>query len=173
MTFAQDHLEAATNMPTVRKAGATRPSEQRVTPDDWAKQLSAPPDLSSDGQLWPGALIRHWTGTSPDMDQPPPRSSLYRAAFGRNQARRSQARRAPISTIVHSGTLTVVPAGMQFSWRTRGPIEFAHLYVYPAYLQRMALRRGMHELASSMRPNLRTFAAPFSLASTRLSSSSF
>jgi hypothetical protein len=43
MTFAQDHLEAGTNMPIVRKTGATRPSEQRVIPDDWAKQLSAPP----------------------------------------------------------------------------------------------------------------------------------
>ena len=140
MTFAQDHLEAGTHMPTVRKTGATRPSEQRVTPDDWAKQLSAPPDVSSDGQLWPGALIRHWTGTSPDMDQPPLDHQYIVQHMGGTKRVDRRHDGPPVSAIVQSGALTVVPAGMKFTWRTRGPIEFAHLYISPAYLQRMALR---------------------------------
>jgi AraC family transcriptional regulator len=140
MTFAQDHLAAGVDVPTVRKTAATRPGEQRATPDEWAKQLSAPPDLSSDGQLWTGALIRHWTGTSPDMDQPPLDHHYIVQHMGGTKRVDRRHDGPPISTIVHSGALTVVPAGMQFTWRTRGPIEFAHLYISPAYLQRRALR---------------------------------
>jgi AraC family transcriptional regulator len=140
MTFSQDHLKVGTNIPTVRKTGATHRGGKLVTPDDWARQLSAPPDLSSDGQLWPGALIRHWTGTSPDIDQPPLDHHYIVQHLGGTKRVDRWHDGPPISTIVQPGALTVVPAGTQFTWRTRGPIEFAHLYISPAYLQRLALR---------------------------------
>ncbi len=37
-----------------------------------------------------------------------------------------------ISAAVDEGALTVVPAGTRYEWMTVGPIDFAHLYVYPA-----------------------------------------
>jgi AraC family transcriptional regulator len=47
---------------------------------------------------------------------------------------------ASVSTIVELGALTVVPVGTQYKWYTRGPIEFAHLYLAPSLLARAALR---------------------------------
>ena len=41
---------------------------------------------------------------------------------------------APQSTIVEEGSLTLVPAGTAFVWRTSGPIAFAHLYIRPDQL---------------------------------------
>ena len=44
------------------------------------------------------------------------------------------------SAAITNGALTIVPAGTQFRWNTRGPIEFAHLYISPALLARSAAR---------------------------------
>jgi AraC family transcriptional regulator len=41
---------------------------------------------------------------------------------------------APQSTIAEEGSLTLVPAGTAFTWRTSGPIAFAHLYIRPDQL---------------------------------------
>jgi AraC family transcriptional regulator len=46
---------------------------------------------------------------------------------------------APVSTTVEEGSLTLVPAGTAFTWRTSGPIAFAHLYVRPDQLAAAAL----------------------------------
>lgn len=40
----------------------------------------------------------------------------------------------PVATAVDGGSLTVVPAGTAYHWRTEGPIAFAHLYLTPARL---------------------------------------
>ena len=42
----------------------------RISPDEWARRLSAPAEVSSDRSIWPTALIRHWRGTSATMIQP-------------------------------------------------------------------------------------------------------
>lgn len=39
-----------------------------------------------------------------------------------------------VSTIIEDGALTIVPAGTAFTWRTAGPIAFAHLYLRPEVL---------------------------------------
>lgn len=110
----------------------------RVTPDQWAGHLSAPADLSSDPGTWPTALLRHWTGTSPEMDQPPlDHHYVVRHLGGAKRVERRH-EGAPVSAIVECGALTVVPAGAQFKWHTHGPIEFAHLYISPALLARAA-----------------------------------
>jgi len=49
---------------------------------------------------------------------------------------------ASVCAIVENSALTVVPAGTCYQWRTEGPIEFAHLYISPAALNRAALRWG-------------------------------
>ena len=40
-----------------------------------------------------------------------------------------------ISAIADDGALTVVPAGTAFTWRTTGPIAFAHLYLRPQQIE--------------------------------------
>jgi AraC family transcriptional regulator len=47
-----------------------------------------------------------------------------------------------LSTVVELGAITVVPVGTEFKWRTRGPIEFAHLYLPPAMLESAGQRFG-------------------------------
>jgi AraC family transcriptional regulator len=45
----------------------------------------------------------------------------------------------PVATTVEKGSLTLVPAGTAFTWRTSGPIAFAHLYVRPDELAATAI----------------------------------
>lgn len=40
-----------------------------------------------------------------------------------------------VSTVAENGSLTLVPAGTAYLWRTEGPIAFAHLYVHPGRLE--------------------------------------
>jgi AraC family transcriptional regulator len=120
----------------------------RTTPDEWAARLSGPADLSSDPGTWSTALVRHWTDTSPQMDQPPLDHHYIVQHLG--GAKRVERRHdgAPVSAIVEYGAITVVPAGTQFNWHTFGPIEFAHLYISPTMLANTALRFDrVHELS--------------------------
>ena len=111
-----------------------------VSPDDWASSLSGPPDLSSDQFNWRSALLRHWTGTSPDMDQPLLNHHYIVQHLGGAKSVERRFDGSPISNTVQNGSITIVPVGTQFKWHTRGPIEFAHLYISPALLGRTALR---------------------------------
>lgn len=121
-------------------ASSANSATARSTPDQWAEHLSGPADLSSDRGDWSTALLRHWTGTSPDMESPPLDHHFVVQHLG--GAKRVDRRRdgAPVSAIVEDGALTIVPAGTEFKWHTQGPIEFAHLYLSPALLARMAAR---------------------------------
>ncbi len=110
------------------------------TPEQWSRSLSAPADLTSDRAHWPSALLRHWTGTSPDMDQPPLDHHYIVQHLGGAKHVQRRLDGKSITTRVESGTLTMVPAGTRFLWHTCGPIEFAHLYVSPALLQATAMR---------------------------------
>lgn len=121
-------------------SNVTRTATQTATPDDWAARLSGPPDLTSNFANWPTALIRHWTGTSPEMDQPPlDHHYIAQHLGGAKRVERHRDAQA-ISAVVERGALTIVPAGTQFKWRTHGPIEFAHLYISPTLLAHTALR---------------------------------
>lgn len=112
----------------------------RASPDEWAENLSGPADLSSDRGNWSTALLRHWTNTSPEMDQPPLDHHYVVQHLGGAKRVERRLDGAPLSTIVECGALTIVPAGTQFKWHTHGPIEFAHLYISPVLLARTALR---------------------------------
>lgn len=111
-----------------------------TTPDEWASRLSGPADFSSDRTNWSTALMRHWSGTSPEMDQPLLNHHYVVQHLG--GAKRVERWRdgAPISTIVEEGSITIVPLGTEFKWHTQGPIEFAHLYIAPDLFKRTALR---------------------------------
>jgi AraC family transcriptional regulator len=116
------------------------PQSIRTTPDDWAHSLSAPPRVSSYGANWTSALLKHWVGTDPTMDQPPlDHHYVVQHLGGAKQVDRRRGG-SSISTIVEEGTLTFVPAGTAFRWHTRGPIEFAHLYISPTLMAHTALR---------------------------------
>ena len=112
----------------------------RTTPEEWARRLAVPADLASDPAYWHSAQLRHWTGTPADMDQPPLDHYLIVQHLGgaKHIDRRRDGR--AVSTVVECGSLSVVPLGTAFKWRTEGPIDFAHLYFSPAMLASAALR---------------------------------
>ena len=116
------------------------PQSDRTTPDEWARTLSGPPSVSSDAATWPTALLRHWVGTDPTMEQPPLDHHYVAQHLGGAKQVDRRGGGSSISTIVEEGTLTFVPAGTEFKWHTRGPIEYAHLYISPTLMARTALR---------------------------------
>jgi AraC family transcriptional regulator len=115
-------------------------SRERATPDEWARQLSAPADLSSECSGWSTALMRHWTGGAPEMFQPALDHHYIVQHLGGPKKVDRKRDGASVSAVVEPGSLSIVPVGTQFKWHTQGPIEFAHLYLAPSLLSRMALR---------------------------------
>jgi len=113
---------------------------RQSTPEEWAQRLAVPADLASDPAYWHSGQLRHWTGTPPDMDQPPLDHYLIVQHLGgaKHIDRRRDGR--AVSTVVACGSLSLVPVGTAFKWRTEGPIDFAHLYFSPAMLASAALR---------------------------------
>src|SRR5271169_578864 len=116
------------------------PTNNRITPDEWARRLSGPASVSSDGATWPTALLKHWVGTDPTMDQPPLDHHYVVQHLGGAKQVDRRCEGSLLTTIVEEGTLTFVPAGTEFKWHTRGPIDFAHLYISPTLMARTALR---------------------------------
>jgi AraC family transcriptional regulator len=115
-------------------------SRERATPDEWARQLAAPADLSSERSGWSTALMRHWTGGLPEMIQPALDHHYIVQHLGGPKKVDRKRDGASVSAVVDTGSLSIVPVGTQFKWHTQGPIEFAHLYLAPSMLSRMALR---------------------------------
>jgi AraC family transcriptional regulator len=113
-----------------------------TTPRDWATGFSGPPDFSSEHGSWSTALLRYWSGTSPDMDQPPLDHHYIVQHLGGPKLVQRHKDGAPISTTVGRGAITVVPVGTEYKWRTQGPIAFAHLYLAPSALEVAAQRYG-------------------------------
>ncbi len=103
-------------------------------PLDWAWARQAVPALSSEGSGWRGALLRRWTGTSSVMVQPP--LDHHYAVIHLGGAKQVNRRRdgPTVSSVVDNGSITLVPAGQSYVWRTEGPIAFAHLYISPRQL---------------------------------------
>lgn len=93
---------------------------------------------SSERTPWRGALLRCWQGTSPVMEQPPLDHHYVVMHLGGAKRVKRRCDGPGISRIAESGSLTLVPAGSAYVWRTEGPIAFAHLYIEPRRLDEVA-----------------------------------
>ncbi|MGI9025239.1 MAG: helix-turn-helix domain-containing protein [Burkholderiaceae bacterium] len=69
------------------------------------------------------------------MEQPPLDSHYVVMHLGGAKQVRRQRDGPSLDTIAEMGSLTFVPAGTAFHWRTSGPIAFAHLYVKQRQLE--------------------------------------
>ncbi len=112
---------------------AARTAERRAVTASlrWSDSLSAPPVVGSDATGWSGALLRRWAGTAPVMEQPPLDHHYLVMHLGGPKHVDRRLDGARVSKLVEDRALTLVPQGTQFSWTTRGPIAFAHLYLRP------------------------------------------
>lgn len=132
---------------TVRSPGARRlhlPSAKltalaaSVSPRQWAESLSAPPIICSSAAGWTGALLRRWRGTAPDMEQP--RLDSHYVVLHLDGAKRVSRRGGGGGSVIaeaRPGAITFVPVGLGCSWKTEGPIGFAHLYLDPRQVARV------------------------------------
>ncbi len=106
------------------------------SPRNFGRSLSKPPIVSSDGLL-PGGLIRWWRDVAPDIAQPAlDHHYVTMHLGGAKRIKRSGEGREQIVE-VPSGALSIIPAGAAYRWSTRGPIEFAHLYLRPQTVGRV------------------------------------
>jgi AraC family transcriptional regulator len=115
------------------------PSIYVSTPQEWGLSFSAPPVLASNGTTLKGGLLQHWVGTSPQTRQP--RLDHHNVALHLGGAKRvsrdGEGRRYTVD--VDPGALSVVPCGASYTWTTRGPVDFAHLYIEPRRLARVVV----------------------------------
>lgn len=93
--------------------------------------------ISSDA-AWPGALIRWWRDVAPDIAQPALDHHYLTMHLGgaKRIRRRGEGRNEVVD--IASGALSIVPAGSAYQWSTRGPVEFAHLYLAPRTIERVS-----------------------------------
>jgi AraC family transcriptional regulator len=103
-----------------------------VSPTQWAYALGASPDLCSAEQgRWSGALLRRWHDTSARMEQPPLDHHYLVLHLGGAKRVHRQGLHSIVTADAEANAMTLVTAGTSFSWKTDGPIGFAHLYLRP------------------------------------------
>ena len=107
-----------------------------ISPLAWGRSLSAPPVLASDEHGWRTSLVRRWTGTDPHIRQPLLDHHYVVLHLGGQKTVERTSDDKVESFDVAEGSLSIVPKGSSFDWRTTGPIDFAHLYIHPARLSR-------------------------------------
>ena len=107
---------------------------------NWPWTLTAAPLASSEAAGWKGALLGCWRGTSAVMVQPPLEHHYLVMHLGGPKHVTRQHDGPAVSRAVDNGSLTLVPAGTAYTWRTQGPIAFAHLYLSRAHLETIVAR---------------------------------
>lgn len=124
-------------MPLLEKVAETK----GLTPAlQWPWAMAAQPVASSEATGWQGALLRCWSGTSAVMVQPPLEQHVVVMHLGGPKHVTRKRDGPAISGAVENGSLTLVPAGTAYTWRTKGPIAFAHLYIPPEDLESVVTR---------------------------------
>lgn len=108
-------------------------SSEHLSPEQWGDMLAPtpPPFLRLDG-----ALLRRWQGTAAALEQPPLDHHYLALHLGGAKRVERRGEGAAAQCDVALGSVTVVPSGAGFSWRTTGPIDYAHLYIAPNRLAR-------------------------------------
>ncbi len=116
-------------------AAITQP-RPAISPQAWGRSLPIPPVLASDEHGWRTSVLRRWRGSAAAMSQPPLDHHYVVLHLGGPKSVERRGSDGVSRFAVAEGSLTVVPAGVAFEWKTTGPIDFAHLYISPARFDR-------------------------------------
>lgn len=101
----------------------------------WGETLSGPPQSS--GCLAGSVLVRRWRGVCPDIEQPPLDHHYITLHLGGAKKIRRKGDGSALHNDIADGAYSVTPAGSAFSWRTEGPVDFAHVYVSTKSIDQM------------------------------------
>jgi AraC family transcriptional regulator len=104
-----------------------------LSPHQWGDILAAAPLPFA---ALDGGLLRRFRGTPPGLEQPPLDHHYLALHLGGPKSVRRSGEGATLEADVALGSVTIVPAGSAFRWLTRGPIDYAHLYIAPRRLER-------------------------------------
>lgn len=107
-----------------------------MTPFGWGETLAAPPALERRlGGAVP-ALVRRWRDIPPDIDQHALDQHYLSVHLGGPKRLRRVGEGQSLVREVKAGAYSIVPAGAAYQWRTEGPIDFLHVYLDPATIDR-------------------------------------
>ncbi len=85
-----------------------------------------------------GCSLRWFRGTRPDFAQPPLSEHYVVLHLGGAKRVRRACDGPTLVRETSCESITVIPSGSGYSWSTQGPIEYAHLYIPPVRLCRLA-----------------------------------
>lgn len=111
---------------------------EATSPEQWNRSFSGPPDLCGDARLGESPVpLRRWRGTAALMEQPVLDHHYLVLHLGgpKRIERRDGAR--TLKALAGDQSISLVPAGESYSWDTRGPIGFAHVYFRPDAIDRV------------------------------------
>ncbi|MEO7828080.1 MAG: hypothetical protein ABIR60_13160, partial [Allosphingosinicella sp.] len=128
-------FEATRSVIVARASSMSKPVA--LSPAEWDSTLGDKPELCSaaSGTL-SGALLRRWHGTSPRMEQPPLDHHYLVLHLGGPKTITRRGLNSVATADAEIRSVTIVPAGAGYSWTTKGPIGFAHLYLHPKAIER-------------------------------------
>jgi len=111
---------------------------EMLSPIAWGDTLSGPP--VSSGRLLASSpvLVRRWRGVAPDIIQPPIDHHYITLHLGGPKKIRRKGEGREAHNTLDEGCYSVTPAGSAFTWRTEGPVDFAHLYLGPSSFDAIA-----------------------------------
>ena len=111
----------------------------RVSPEAWGGTLSAAPVLDRLVSQSTPVHIRRWRGVAPEIDQVALDQHFISVHLGGPKQLSRRGEGASLVREATNGSHSVVPAGAAFQWNTRGPVDFAHIYISPSVLDRVVI----------------------------------
>ncbi|MBC7769394.1 MAG: helix-turn-helix transcriptional regulator [Phycisphaerales bacterium] len=129
-------------------------SPDRQSPNAWGETFDAPPVVTSRGSALTKTALHRWTGTGAVMIQPPLDHHYLVLHLGGEKRVLRRGEGASYTSDVPDRSITLVPAGSAYRWRTEGPIDFAHFYFSPAVLDQIIIEDFDRE------PRAATLASP-------------
>ena len=109
---------------------------ERMTPANWGELLAGQPTLDCrvDGVV--PALVRRWQGIPPDIDQRALDQHYLSVHLGGAKRLHRDGEGQRLVCDAPPAAHSVVPSGSAYQWRTEGPVDFLHVYVAPATMDR-------------------------------------
>ncbi|MBC7767208.1 MAG: helix-turn-helix transcriptional regulator [Phycisphaerales bacterium] len=105
-----------------------------LTPLQFGDTLSGAP-LSSEGLASSvPILVRRWRGVCPVIEQPPLDHHYITSHLGGPKLIHRKGEGGERYNDIAERAYSVTPAGAAFSWRTQGPVDFAHVYLRPSFI---------------------------------------
>jgi AraC family transcriptional regulator len=136
MTYWQREISTTPSMIAPVEAAPNPRALPKMSPGQWSEALSA--TLLTNG-AWGGRAgsVRTWSGDNVDILQPPLDHHLVVLHLGGAKNVNRIGEGASVSRDVELASVTIIPAGAHYLWRTQGPIDFVHLYIDPARFSHM------------------------------------